>query len=272
MKFRAFFPAVIAATCIMAPSAAQAFTFQIGPNSESSNDQPTGASAQLKFDFTQNGDDVWLNLGIFNTTGKIEPFGGEASTATLTGLAFDFASSVAFDSDSLTYNSLESNFTELYREVNLQPFSNRDRDSVGSFDVGIGLEPPASNGNGGNGNGNGGDSLQGSNPQGGLTAGDRTEVRFSFSPSTAGTSLAANDFAQAFEREIRSGNLNVAARFQEVNGDGSDTLLGGRVTNGDRPTQVPEPAAVGALGLTAAGLGLLKKKQSAEAGDQDAAV
>jgi hypothetical protein len=263
MKFRAFFPAVIAATCILAPSAAQAFTFQIGPNSTSSNGEPTGASARLNFDFTQSGDGVQLNLGIFNTTGELEPFGGEASTATLMGIAFDFASSVAFAS--LAYNPLESNFTNLYRDLNVQPFSSRDSDRVGSFDVGIGLSTPGNSGGGDN-------PLQGGRPRDGLREGQQTEVRFSFSPSTAGTSLSASDFAQAFEQEIRSGNLNVAARFQEVNGRDSDTLFGGRVTNSDRPTRVPEPAAVGALGLTAAGLGLLKKKQSAEAGDQDASA
>ncbi len=260
MKYRSFFPAVMATACILAvPTAAQAFTFQIGPDSESSNSEPTGASARLTFDFSQEGDDVWLNLGIFNTTGEIEPFGGGASTATLMGVAFDFASGVAFDS--LEYDPLRSNFTRLYQDLNIQPFSSSD--DLGSFDVGIGLATPGNSGNSDN-------PLQGGRPRDGLTAGQDTQVRFSFSSPTTGTSLSANDFAQAFEREIRSGNLNVAARFQEVNGNGSDTLLGGRVVNGDRPTQVPEPAAAGALGLTAAGMALLKKKQAAAARELDA--
>lgn len=276
MKLRAFLPAVIAATCILAPSAAQAFTFQIGPNSCSSqnastrpqigpdgcsNDgEPTGASVQLTFDFTQEGDDVWLNLGIINTTGteEVASFGSGATEATLMGVAFDFASGVAFDSfeyDPLSSGEIASIFTgEPHREFNFQPFSNQGRHRLGAFDVGIGT-------------------FTGANPQGGLKAGKETQVQFSFSPSTAGSSLAASEFAQAFEQEIRNGNLKVAARFQEVNaGGGSDRLLGGQVLNGDRPTQVPEPAAIGALGLTAAGLGLLKKKQAADASDQGASV
>jgi hypothetical protein len=64
--------AITISSSLLATIPAQAFTVQFGANSTSSNNPPTGASADVEFTFTNLGAGlVQLNLSLTNTTGLI---------------------------------------------------------------------------------------------------------------------------------------------------------------------------------------------------------
>jgi hypothetical protein len=195
-------------------SPAQAFTLSFDSSSQSSNSPATGASARVDFDFVQAGNNVLLNLDIFNSTGQFPAFGSGATEATLVGIAFDLADSVK----SFVYDDLDSNYSKLFSQVSLPPFG-------GTFDVGIrSAESETGNGKGKGGNGN--DSFAGGNPQMGLTAGKSTKTQFVLS----GNNLVAAALEQTFWSGFQNGTMRFASRFQQVNaGGGSDKLLGGTI-------------------------------------------
>jgi hypothetical protein len=225
IRNKGFFPPTIATGLAIAASAlmaspADAFTLYIDPFFGSTEN--TGATAKLDFDFEQSGSDVLLNLSIFNTTGDARPKETEtdgANAATLVGLAFDLPDIV----QSFSYNTLTSNFTRLYENVALQPF--------GTFDVGIR--------NSGSGN------FIGGNPRTGLKTGESTTVQFRFQGDAA-------TVEQRFVAGFQSKSLTVAARFQEVDGSGSDKVWGGWVEDEKPTTEIPEPSMIGALGFVVA--------------------
>lgn len=210
----------IAASALMA-SPADAFTLYVDPFFGSAEN--TGATAKLDFDFEQSGSDVLLNLSIFNTTGDTRPKETEtdgASAATLVGLAFDLPDIA----QSFSYSALTSNFTKLYENVAMQPF--------GTFDVGI--------------RNSGSGDFTGGSPRTGLKTGQSATVQFRFQGDAA-------TLEQQFVAGFQSKSLTVAARFQEVDGGGSDKVWGGWIEDEKPTTEIPEPAMIGALGFVAFG-------------------
>lgn len=206
---------------------AEAFTISFDPQFGSTEN--TGATADLDFNFVQEGSAVRLNLNLVNTTNGSVGLG--ATSATLVGFAFDLASSATFNS----FNAGTSNFTQYWEDARLNPF--------GTFDLGVSTPR---------------NSFAGGNANSGLTAGQTTMVSFLLNSSLSAAQVE-NDFLNGFT----SGALSAVARFQQVNaGGGSDKVLGG-VTNSEA---VPEPATI--LGVIAAGGALLggkKLKQKADA-------
>lgn len=201
---------------------AEAFTLLLEPSSSTEN---TGATAELNFDFVQSGAEVWLSLGMRNTTNGMTGLG--ATQSTLVGFAFDLPTGVGI----AQYSAAASGFAKLWSNPSLNPY--------GSFTVGI---SPARN------------SFGGGNPREGLLAGQLTSVTFQLS----GSGLTADSARQAFYRGFSSGSLRSAGRFQQVNaGGGSDKVLGRVLVAEEPPTKVPEPSsavAIGLLGLGAIGL------------------
>jgi PEP-CTERM motif len=177
----------------------QAFELNFGAASQSSNTPATGSSAKVDFKFTQSGQNVLVNLDIFNTTGETT-FGSGATESTLMGFAFDLL-------DGITIGSFTGSnyFGNIASNVDLQPFD--------TFDVGI-----SRNSN-----------FLGGNPNGGLTQGLSSSVSFLLS----GANLLAETLEQDFFQGFSDGTLKWATRFQAVNaGAGSDKLLGGTITGG----------------------------------------
>lgn len=198
------------ASAAFATLPAQAFTLTFDPGFGTSNNQGTGATAQVKFDFVQQGSDVLLNLDVFNTTDgtsfldDVNTAGG--NIATFMGFAFDLISGVSVKS--YTGNNFFGNYLT---NVSLNPF--------GTFDVGV-----AKNSN-----------FTGGNPNGGLTAGQDTTVSF-----VLGTAMSALDVETNFWKGFADGSLNSTARFQAVNaGAGSDKLLGGLLAADLPPVEQP---------------------------------
>lgn len=206
---------------------AEAFTISFNPQFGSTEN--TGATADLDFNFVQEGDAVRLNLNLSNTTNGSVGLG--ATSATLVGFAFDLASSATFNS----FSAGRSNFTQAWQNVELNPF--------GEFDLGVSTPR---------------NSFAGGNANSGLTAGQTTMVSFLLN-STLSAAQVENDFLTGFT----NGTLGAVARFQQVNaGGGSDKVIGGVSGNS---AAVPEPATI--LGVVAAGgalFGAKKLKQNTE--------
>jgi hypothetical protein len=226
LLIRALVGGAIVATSAMLATPAQAFTVIISPVIGSTEN--TGASANLDFNFSQAGTNTLLDLGITNTTNGSLGLG--ATQATLVGIGFELPT----PAPSFTYSPLLSTFTQTYFSQNatLNPY--------GTFDVGI---RSAGSGN-----------FTGGNPQQGLTAGQSTTVRFSFANQTA-TSLETS-FQTLFAGSTGSTPL-IVGRFQQVNGNGSDKVVGGLAPQSQT---VPAPPAVLGM-LTAAALGLSKRQK-----------
>ncbi len=228
---------------------ASAFTYKFGADSESSNSPATGAAATVKFDFQDLGNDqVQIDLQIKNTTGE-EIFGVGATTSKLTGIAFDM-----FDELSLVSSNLGAELDTLLTNVSFQPFSN----TVGDFDFAL-----ADNNN-----------FEGGNANGALAEGLTNSVSLVFD-GLNGESV--EEFRTRFEAAIKAEDLHIAARFQQVNENLSDKLLGGTIVDGSPdpdPTsdtaQVPEPSSLLGLGLFAGGSLILGKRKHSQ--DQDASL
>ncbi|MDI9638738.1 PEP-CTERM sorting domain-containing protein [Oscillatoria amoena NRMC-F 0135] len=201
------------ASAVCATLPAQAFTLTFDPGFGTSNNQGTGATAQVKFNFEQKGSDVLLNLDIFNTTKGSSFLDGTntagATASTFMGFAFDLISGVSVKS--FTGNSFFGNYLT---NVSLPPYE--------QYDVGV-----SKNNN-----------FIGGGPNGGLTAGKNTTVSFVLS-----TALSALDVETNFWKGFADGSLDSAARFQAVNaGAGSDKLLGGLLAKDLPPA--PQPPVV----------------------------
>ncbi len=203
---------------------ANAFTYTFGDASTSSNDTATGAAAAVDFDFVNLGNDqVQLNLDFLNTTGQ-NIFGAGATSSALTGIAFDI-----FDDISVASYSLNGNLDTWLSDVEFAPFTN----TVGNFDIGF-----ADNNN-----------FTGGNANEAVDTGENSRATLVFN-----TSADADALRERFRQGFSSAELNIAARFQQVNaGAGSDKLLGGRISDPfsppEAPREIPEPAAMGGLAL-----------------------
>lgn len=180
----------------------------------------------MNFSFAQQGDNVLLNLDMTNTTnGKL---GLGATASTLVGVAFDMPSFLNF---SLTPSG--SNFTQLWKNVNLSPTN-----QFGTYSAGISTPR---------------NSFEGGNANGGLKAGESTTVSFLLS----GGKLNVKDVQNSFLTGFSSGSFKVAGRFQQVNaGGGSDKVVGKiQIPETPKPKKVPEPGL--GLGLVVVGSGAL---------------
>jgi hypothetical protein len=220
---------------------ASAFTYKFGADSESSNTPATGAAATVEFDFQDLGNNqVQIDLQIKNTTGE-ETFGVGATTSKLTGVAFDM-----FDNLNLVSSNLGTELDTLLEDVSFAPFSG----TVGNFDFAL-----ADNNN-----------FLGGNANGALAEGLTNNVSLVFD-GLNGESVDA--FRTRFEAALESETLNIAARFQQVNGSLSDKLLGGELISDtpdpdptDDPVQTPEPGTLLGFGLLAGTLILGARKRS----------
>ena len=239
LKKAAIGAAFTLATVALSAGRVSAFTYSFDASSTSSNTTATGASASVDFDFVDVGADlVQLNLTFKNTTGQLPggTFGSGATSSKLTGVAFDLFNDVTFSPPTLN-GALDTFITD----IAFNPFSN----SLGNFDIGF-----ADNNN-----------FLGGNANAALAEGEMSLATLVFNSSDNAAALESR-FQTAFNAEA----LKIAARFQQVNaGAGSDKLLGGTVGGLMEPPveaeDIPEPAALGGLGLL---LGYLhRRKKSA---------
>ncbi|MGD1713556.1 hypothetical protein, partial [Dapis sp. BLCC M172] len=191
---------VAIASTVLLPTSAEAFTFNFGADSTSSNSPATGASASVDFGFIQQGSDVKIELGITNTTGS-SIFGDGATASKLTGIGFDLLDGLSFAG---SFNS--DGFLDTFIEnAAFNPFD--------TLDVGI-----ADNNN-----------FLGGNANGALAQSQSTNVSFLVSGANLVAATLENDFFTAFTNQT----LDIGARFQQVNaGAGSDKLLGGTTGGG----------------------------------------
>jgi hypothetical protein len=214
---------------VLSATQASAFTYTFGDASRSSNSTATGAAATVNFDFIDLGNDqVQLNLEFLNTTGQ-STFGAGATSSALTGIAFDI-----FDDISVASHNLNGNLDTLLSDVALNPF--------GNFDIGF-----ADNNN-----------FAGGNANGAVDTGEN-----SLATLVLNRSADADTLRERFRRGFSSAELNLAARFQQVNaGAGSDKLLGGSISDPfsppEEPREIPEPTAMGSLALL---IGYLKLRR-----------
>ena len=262
------------ATAAFAPSA-DAFTLTYDSAFGSTNNPSTGASAQVDFSFTQDGNDVLLQLDVTNTTNGESIYNtlngfstgdadyvanGGADTATLMGFGFDVTDD--FDDINYSYETASSNFSNFF-DGDARLTGNSSNEVLGSgvvngyrFDLGFGLNNSANN-------------IGGGNPNGGLTAGNSTSLVLRLS----GSNLDAMALETALENAYKTNALAAGARFQQVgvNGDtsGSDKIGGGYLEaspipdNPSPPKSVPEPSLM--LGVGLVGAALLKRKQNQDA-------
>ncbi|MGK0463633.1 MAG: hypothetical protein ACJAT5_000029 [Lentimonas sp.] len=218
------------ASVLFVGSAADAFTLNFGATSVFTNSERTGASATAEFAFTDHADGVQIDLTFQNTTGATT-FGDGATSATLTGIAFDFYTPNSGVTGFVGGSSLDT----LIEGVDAQPFD--------TLDIGI-----ADNTN-----------FNGGNANGGLATGGTDFASFILE----GTGLSASALETAFFTGFDDGSLDFSARFQQVEGDsgysgsGSDKLLGGTITGGPTPAPVPEPSTYAMFGAASLMLGFV---------------
>ncbi|MBE9067545.1 hypothetical protein IQ260_12835 [Leptolyngbya cf. ectocarpi LEGE 11479] len=231
---------------------AEAFVYSFDSTSQSSNSPATGASASIEFNFNDlSADQIQIDLSITNTTGQLDSglFGAGATSSKLTGIAFDL-----FDGLNIVSRSTNGKLDTWLNDVDFNPFSN----SVGDFTIAL-----ADNNN-----------FTGGNANGAVATGETSTASFvitGFEANTSSTELQ-EQFRQAFENQ----QLDIAARFQQVNaGGGSDKLLGGSVSGGilppeppsEEPAQVPEPGLMLGMGVSV-GLLALGQQRSGKTGRQ----
>lgn len=202
---------------------AEAFTISFDPQFGSTEN--TGSTADLDFDFVQEGSGVRLNLNLINTS---------TIPSTLVGFAFDLASSATVNSFT---PGIGSSFTQYTADATLNPF--------GTFDVGVSTSR---------------NSFTGGNANGGLTAGQTTMVSFLLNSSLSAAQVE-NDFLNGFT----NGTLSAAARFQQVGLDreGSDKVIGGVTSNSEAVPE--PATILGVIAAGGALLGGKKLKQKADA-------
>jgi hypothetical protein len=239
MKITSLLPTVVGglAIALSLNAPADAFTFSFDQTSESSNPTQTGASALLTFAFQEvNSSTIRLDLEIKNTTGQTL-FGDGATTSKLTGIALDLL-------PGLSVSSFigDQYFDTLLTNVRFEPFSNT---AVGNFSIAV-----ADNTN-----------FEGGNANDALPEGKTSNVSLFLTGFASNTTAASLETAFFNAYSNRTDEIDIAARFQQVDGEGSDKLLHGTPSNGSGDNgggdngggdvTVPEPATV--LGLSLIG-------------------
>ncbi|MEQ8958981.1 MAG: hypothetical protein RLP02_13830, partial [Coleofasciculus sp. C2-GNP5-27] len=185
------------ASSLVSANAAQALTINFDSTSTSTNDPATGASAQVDFNFVDVADGVQLDLTLLNTTNQLnDSFGREATESEFVAFGFDVSDSIS----SYTYDSLNSPFTRLFADAEINGAGGKN-----VFDIGIRVA---------NANGNptaGG--FQGGSPSSGLNSGESAKVSFFLD-----TSDNAQAVEEAFANLFNGEEFRAVARFQSVSG------------------------------------------------------
>ncbi|MGB3294922.1 MAG: hypothetical protein WBB01_18215, partial [Phormidesmis sp.] len=199
---------------VLTATQASAFTYSLGSTSQSTNSIATGASASVDFDFFDTGKSgqVELRLKFANTTGTLSTgaFGAGATSAKLTGIAFDLFDDISIAGSPSTDGKLGTFLTN----IGFSGVSNK----VGNFSIGFAD----------------GKNFLGGNANGALKVGET-----SLATLVLNSSKTAADLESQFQQALASEKLNIAARFMQVNaGAGSDKLWGGTVS---RPIIPPAP-------------------------------
>ena len=223
MRISTLVASVIVVSASLTGAANATVTLEFNPSWGSTEN--TGAAATAAFSFSDVASDVGIDLILKNITNGAQG-GLNATAATLVGLAFDLPTFT-----SLTYADGGTNFTKLWTNVILPPF--------GTFDFGISTPRKT---------------FVGGNPTGGLTSGNTLSVVH----FKVNTTLTAAAFEAAFAAgNLAGGDLNAAARFQQVNaGGGSDKVWGGSPPPPlEPPTAVPESATWALMILGFSGVG-----------------
>lgn len=201
-------------------ASAQAFTYSLGSASTSSNSTATGASAFVDFAFSDvDTNIIQLDLTIKNATGE-SMFGTGATTSKLTGFGFDLLDGLSVVDDSFSNTGYLDTFLT---DADFNPFP--------SLDIAF-----ADNKN-----------FLGGNANDALAQGQTTtaSIRLSLTDSRR-----AQEIENAFFTALSNGDLNIGARFQQVDESGSDKLSGGTVHSNDSDNvEVPEPGLLLGLGV-----------------------
>jgi hypothetical protein len=236
----------VGATTFAATNAANAFTVKVSPIYGSTEN--TGAMTDLNFNFSQQGANVLLQLGITNTTDGSEGLG--ATQATLVGIGFNLPTGISV----VSYDPGSSAFTKVFGAI---PGASDSAalPPLGTFDIGIRSAGPGN--------------FVGGNPQSGLTAGDSTSVSFVF--GGIGNLLAGdveNAFLNLFSNSAYPNpGAQIAGRFQEVNAGGGSDKVAGQVPGGQ---PIPTPALL--PGLVALGVGILRKHKGEQIGKTEVKI
>lgn len=196
--------------------------------SVTTNSNFTGASLLVDYEL----DSYSVNLSLVNTTG-VNPFGANATQASLTGIAFDIPDYLTtrrvHSTDTNTRVSRPGRYWNRYirEDVSFAPFSD-------NFDYSIGKLP----GVGGNVN------------RFAVRKGDDIDVNVTFYKPTD---------AETWFNSLRQDDIRFAARFQQVNaGAGSDKLY--YVSNAlPEPQATPEATSVLAFALLISFSAIVKK-------------
>lgn len=210
------------------------FTLNFDEESITSNNQLTGASAEIGFTFDDEGADVRVTLEIANTT-DVTTFGAGATESKLTGFGFDLLVGVAFGGDFTTTGFLDT----VIENAKFKPF---DRLDLAFAD---------------NGNFNGG------NPRNALPEGQTEIVTFLLDTDLSAATLG-DAYLQAF---LVDDTARAGLRFQDVNaGKGSDKLIYvGRAAvppgGGPGVASVPVPASLPLFAAALVGLALLSRQR-----------
>ena len=223
MRISTLMASAVVFSAAFAGAANATVTLEFNPSWGSTEN--TGAAATAAFSFSDVASDVGIDLILRNITNGARG-GLNATSATLVGLAFDLPTFT-----SLSYADGGTNFTKLWTNVILPPFE--------TFDFGISTPRKT---------------FVGGNPNGGLTSGNTLAVVH----FRVNTTLNAAAFEAAFAAgNLVGGDLNAAARFQQVNtGGGSDKVWGGSPPSPlHQPTAVPEPATWALMILGFSGVG-----------------
>ncbi len=212
------------ATSLTAAKPADAFSLSIDPKYGSTEN--TGVTANLNFTFTQQGNNVLVNLNMTNTSS-----GGV--NGSFVGVTFDGLDGLTLGN----YSAGSSNFSKLWNGVTLSG------GGFGTYDYGISTPR---------------NSFEGGNANGGLYAGQSALVSFVLSSNTT---LNAATVESGFLSGFQSGALRAAARFQQVTGAvGTSDKVAGGISNS---AAVPEPTTMAGVALAGAGLAAYRRRRAA---------
>jgi len=257
-------------TATFAPKV-DAFTLTYDSALGSTSSTSTGASAQVDFNFTQDGDDVLLQLDVTNTTDGDSLYNhpnglsgndggsvvnGGANTTTLMGFGFDVTDD--FDGINYSYETTNPDFSILF-DGTARPTGDSSSEGLESggdsypFDLGFGLSNSVND-------------MGEGDPNNGLIAGDSTRLVLRLS----GNGLDALSLETALENAYKTNALAAGARFQQVEVSGvtvdSESISGSfleatPIPDNPSPSKsVPEPALIVGVGLV--GAALLKLNQN----------